>query len=188
MKTKALLVIDMQNDLCWDLRRKHKVEQMIHPVKQLIDIFSDAEQPVFYIRFCLSKGDEQFKRFGDEYCIEGTDGANIIKELLPLKGRVIEKRKHSAFFETELDKYLKETGVTEVFLSGLQTHICIMTTAADASFRGYRTVAVKECVLSSNEENKINALNWISNYVGEVLTVPEIVEEFADGRAREGNT
>jgi len=174
---KALLVIDMQNDLCLDLRRKHKVYEMIQPLKELIEQFEKFNQPIFYIRFVLSDNDAQFKRFGDKYCIEGTEGAEIIAELHPIKGLVIEKRKHSAFFETDLDKHLKNAGVTDVYLTGLQTHICIMTTAADASFRGYRAVAVRDCVISSNDENKINALNWIANYVGEVMSVCDVITE-----------
>jgi nicotinamidase-related amidase len=184
MSQRALLVIDMQNDLCHDVRRNHKVEQMLPDLNRLIDLFTTANQPIFYVRFSLPKGDAQFQRFGDEYCIEGTEGAEIISELQPLKGCVIEKRKHSAFFETSLDQHLQNAGVGEVFLSGLQTHICIMTTAADASFRGYRVVAVKECVVSSDETNKISALHWISSYVGDVLTLDEVIAEFANAKYR----
>ena len=175
MKNKALLVIDMQKDLCLDLRRKHKVSQILQPLTQLIDLFAAAGYPVFYPIFALSPDDEQFRRFGDRYCVEGTDGAEIIPELLPLKGPVIYKRKHSAFFETDLDHHLRAGGVSEVYLTGLQTHICIMTTAADASFRGYRAIAVRDCVVSTTEGNKTRALEWIAAYVGEVTNLKGIL-------------
>lgn len=177
MVTKALIVIDMQNDLCHDLRRSHLVEQMIFPLQQIIEHFVAAKQPVFYVAFCLPPNDPQFERFGDKYCIKGTEGAEIISELQPLRGTVIYKSKHSAFFETDLDKQLKQVGVQSVYLAGLQTQICIMTTAADASFRGYRTIAISDCVISSQEANKRAALDWIAKYVGEVLTVEETLTE-----------
>lgn len=176
---KALLVIDMQNDLCHDDRRKEKVAAIIKPLTGIIHMFHEHRQPIFYICFALAKGDEQFKRFGDVYCIDGTPGARIINELHPLCGEVIKKRKHSAFFETDLDNRLVSAGVREVFLTGLQTHICIMTTAADASFRGYRTVAVSDCVVSSRDPTKRQALNWIKKYVGEVITARQVRNEFA---------
>jgi len=178
---RALLVIDMQKDLCYDLRRKHKVEEMINPLKHAIDLFVSATQPVYYVCLSLSPDDEQFSRFGDKYCIEGTEGADIIPEILPLRGKVIKKRKHSAFFDTKLEQYLKKAKVTEVYLSGLQTHICIMTTAADAYFRGYRVVAISDCVLSTREKNKRNALHWIECYVGETMSLNEVTKKLCDG-------
>ena len=179
MPGKALLVIDMQKDICYDPRRKRKVKQMVGPLQQAIELFASAGYPVFYICFALPSDDEQFKRFGDRYCIEGTEGAEIISELLPLKGSVIKKRKHSAFFETELDQRLREARVEQVYLCGLQTHICIMTTAADASFRGYRAVAISDCVLSTRKKNQQDALRWIERYVGEVMSLQQLAQELS---------
>jgi nicotinamidase-related amidase len=178
---KALLVIDMQNDLCLDDRRRDKVNDMLPSLQRAMDLFIRAGQLVYYVCFALPADDEQFRRFGDRYCIEGSQGAEIIPELMPLKGPVIYKRKHSAFFETELDYMLRGANVKEVYLTGLQTHICIMTTAADASFRGYRAVAIRDCVVSSDENNKIKALEWIAAYVGEVIDLEKVDMELAHG-------
>ena len=177
MPSKALLVIDMQKDLCYDLRRKSKVERMIDPLRRVINLFASAGYPVFYLCFSLPPDDEQFERFGDRYCVEGTEGTEIIPELLPLRGAVIEKKKHSAFFETDLDQRLEEAGVEDVYLTGLQTQICIMTTAADASFRGYRAVAISDCVLSTREKKKQDALQWIADYVGDVTSLAQVEQE-----------
>jgi nicotinamidase-related amidase len=174
MPSKALLVIDMQNDLCHDLRRSQKVMSIINILLETIELFAAHGYPVYYACFSLPETDEQFRRFGDKYCIEGTKGAEIISELLPLRGVIVEKRKHSAFFETTLDDLLKESKVREIYLTGMQTQICIMTTAADAYFRGYRSVVISDCVISTNEENKINALHWIEKYVGEVMSLNDI--------------
>lgn len=178
MTNKALLVIDMQKDLCYDEKRKEKVIKLLDPLIETIDLFNRADCPVFYICFALPEDDQQFERFGDRYCIEGTEGAEIIPELMPLKGAVINKTKHSAFFETDLELMLKKYDVGEIYLTGMQTQICIMTTAADAHFRGYRTVVISDCVLSTREKNKEQALAWIEKYVGEVLPLSKIESEF----------
>ncbi len=182
MQPKALIVIDLQKDLCYDLRRKEKVDEMLKPLLQVIDLFAAKGWPIYYPYFSLARDDEQFKRFGDVYCIEGTDGAEFIPEILPLKGTALKKKKHSAFFETELDALLKSAGVTEIYLTGLQTHICIMTTAADASFRGYKTKVISDCVVSTREERKEQALEWIERYVGEVVSLDQLVAEFNDDK------
>ena len=182
MHQKALIVIDLQKDLCYNLRRKEKVDEMLKLLLKVIDLFADRGWPIYYPYFSLAKDDEQFKRFGDVYCVEGTDGAEFIPEILPLKGVAIKKKKHSAFFETELDTLLKSAGVTEIYLTGLQTHICIMTTAADASFRGYKTKVISDCVVSTREERKVQALEWIGSYVGEVVSLDQVIAEFKDGK------
>ncbi len=175
MENSALLIIDMQQDLCYDLRRKTKVDLMIAPLLKMIDFFEKENQKIYYTEFSLKPDDPQFERFGDTYCIEGTQGAEIIPELLPLKGTMMKKTKHSAFFETELDELLKNEKIEKLYLAGLQTQICIMTTAADASFRGYNAVAISDCVVSSKDEVKANALEWISKYVGSVQSTDEII-------------
>lgn len=147
-------------------------------LQEAITLFTSSGQPVFYICLALPENDSQFQRFGDKYCIKGTEGAEIIPELQPIQGKIITKQKHSAFFETELDRYLKENEVKEIYLSGLQTQICIMTTAADASFRGYRAIALSDCVLSTHNKNKQDALAWIARYVGEVMSLAQVKQQW----------
>ena len=177
MPKAALLVIDMQNDLCQDSRRKKKVRNIIDALKTTIELFTSRKLPIYYICFSLPKNDVQFSRFGDTYCIENTFGAEIISDLLPLRGQIIKKKKHSAFFETNLDEHLRQEDVKEVYFSGLQTQICIMTSAADASYRGYEPIVISDCVVSTRETNKTFALKWIKKYVGEVRTLTEVTED-----------
>lgn len=175
MTGDVLLIVDMQNDLCHDARRKNKVDEMLPYLHKAIEMFAEADKLILYSYFSLPENDEQFARFGDRYCIEGTPGAEIIAELYPLKGPTIKKRKHSAFFETVLDETLKSHNISTLYLAGLQTHICIMTTAADASFRGYQAIAIRECVVSTRDENNQFALDWIEKYVGAVKSLNEIL-------------
>jgi|WetSurMetagenome_2_1015567.scaffolds.fasta_scaffold69913_2 nicotinamidase-related amidase len=175
--SKALLVIDMQQDICYDLRRRDKVFAALPKMINTINAFFMNGYKVIYTCFSLPPNDEQFIRFGDKYCIEGTKGAEIISELLPLKGEILFKKKHSAFFETKLDDLLKKNSIKDLYLIGLQTQICIMTTAADASFRGYNPIVIKECVISSKEKQKIESLKWIKKYVGEVYTLNKTIRQ-----------
>lgn len=180
--TQALVVVDLQQDLCEDDRRRAKVQSALPDILRLIEACDRAGCLVVYSVFELPPDDPQFERFGDRYCIEGTAGAELIPDLLPLHGPVVSKRKHSAFFETELDALLRGHGVQRVLFAGLQTQICILTSAADASFRGYQPVAVRECVISSDDRAKEEALSWISRYVGEVVGVDEAIRSL-DGAA-----
>lgn len=171
----GLVVIDLQRDLCHDERRAELVAEALPHIVKLVDAFVDHELPVFYTRFELEPDDPQFDRFGDRYCIKGTPGAELIDEIQPLRGEVIAKTKHSAFFATDLDERLQAAGCTGVVLTGLQTQICILTTAADAHHRGFEVVAASDCVVSTRDEVRLEALEWIEKYVGAVRTSTEVV-------------
>ena len=135
--------------------------------------------PVIFTQYWLPQDDPQFLRFGDTYCVGGTPGADIIAELRCLADQalVLRKRKHSAFYDTSLEEILRQAGVTHVGLAGLQTHICIMTTAADASFRGFEPVALEDCVVSSQATKKEAALDWIATYVGGLRQLSNSLEK-----------
>lgn len=179
---KALLVIDMQNDLCQDPRRRRLIDAMLPSLQSAIVQCQEALVPVIFTQYWLEAGAEQFRRFGDTYCLANTVGAEIIDELRDFVGddNLVKKTKHSAFFGTDLDVRLARLGTRTLGLAGLQTHICIMTTAADANFRGIRPVALSDCVVSSDSLKKDQALAWIADYVGSVATANEFLSEVSD--------
>lgn len=174
-KRQALLVIDLQRDLCYDARRRDLVFATIPNITRAIAAFVDKGLPIFYTKFELPANDPQFKRFGDRYCIVGTEGSNFIDEIIPLRGEVISKSKHSAFFNTNLEDRLRGAGCSKVILVGLQTQICILTTAADAYYRGFDVVVAEDGVISTRPEVRLDALEWVKKYVGDVMPIDEIV-------------
>lgn len=174
-KRPALVVIDLQRDLCYDPRRQHAFYGALPSIRSLIAAFAKKRLPIYYTRFELPVDDPQFDRFGDRYCVVGTKGADFVDEILPLRGEVIKKTKHSAFFGTDLDHRLEQARCSRVILSGLQTQICILTTAADAYHRGFDVIVAEEAAISTRQEVRIQALEWIRKYVGSVSTVDQIV-------------
>jgi nicotinamidase-related amidase len=172
----ALLIIDLQKDLCHDDRRRHLVQEALPHILELIKLFRRSDRPIYFTRFELEPDDPQFERFGDRYCVRGTPGAEFIDEIRPLDGEVVAKKKHSAFFETDLADRLAADGCDGVVLAGLQTQICILTTAADAYHRGLKVVIASDCVVSTRDDVRLEALDWIAKYVGEVQSAAEIVQ------------
>ena len=92
-----------------------------------------------------------------DHCVQGTDGAALSKDLqLPTAQLVIRKGFHddidsySAFLEadkktsTGLAGYLKERGLTEVFITGLATDFCVAWSAVDARRAGFDVYVVED--------------------------------------------
>lgn len=105
-----------------------------------------------------------------------TEGARILADFLGEGDVVVEKNKDSGFYETELHDLLQAAGVDTVVVTGLQTQICVQTTAADAFFRGYNVWVPSDCVVSDNPADRDRSLTWLSGYCATVAHSKEILE------------
>jgi nicotinamidase/pyrazinamidase len=92
-----------------------------------------------------------------DHCVQGSDDAALHKDLkLPTAALIIRKGFHkdvdsySAFVEadgktmTGLAGYLKERGITTVFVTGLATDFCVAWTALDARKLGFTTYVIED--------------------------------------------
>ncbi len=92
-----------------------------------------------------------------DHCVQGTPGAEISKDIaIPQAELIVHKGFHkdmdsySAFLEadhktpTGLGGYLKERGLTRVFVAGLATDFCVAWTAMDAEHAGFETFVIED--------------------------------------------
>ncbi|WP_410602536.1 cysteine hydrolase [Amycolatopsis sp. lyj-90] len=105
-----------------------------------------------------------------------TEGAAILSAFLGEGDVVVEKNKDSGFYETKLHDLLQAEGVETVVVTGLQTQICVQTTAADAFFRGYNVWVPAECVVSDKAADRDRSLAWLAGYCATVASSKEILE------------
>ena len=61
---------------------------------------------------------------------------------------LIEKRRHSAFYETDLESTLRNWGVETVVLAGVTSNVCIAATAFDAVARDLDVVIAEDLTAS----------------------------------------
>ena len=92
-----------------------------------------------------------------DHCVQGTDGAAIHKGIDISRAQLIIRKgfnplvdSYSAFLEadkktaTGLAGYLKERGLTRVFVAGLATDFCVAWTAMDARNAGLNVYVVED--------------------------------------------
>jgi len=70
---------------------------------------------------------------------------------------------------------LQKLGIDTVVITGMQTQICVQTTAADAFFRGYNVWVPSDCVVSAEEKDKTRALEWLDGYCATVSDSNQIL-------------
>jgi len=115
-----------------------------------------AGVPVFLTRFALDASGSDIGVYGrkrtfmkerDDWCIDGTPGAELLPEVGPEPGDiVIVKKKPSGFHGTPLLGHLVERGVDTVIVLGGATSNCVRATVFDAASYNYRAIVPADAV------------------------------------------
>jgi len=179
-KNCAIIVVDMLNDFVTGALKCERGLAIIPQTAKFLDAARLYGVPVIFSNDSHLKGiDHELKLWGD-HAIRGTKGAEVIPELkLSSKDYVVDKRRYSGFFHTDLDLLLRELGVDTVIMTGLHTHMCVRHTSADAYQLGYNIIVASDCTNSFTEEDYSNGLKYLKDVYGaEILTSDEIIEKF----------
>lgn len=131
---------------------------------------------IFHMQLINRPDDPNAERYDGHLPVQqGSRGARIIEEFLAPEDVVMEKNKDSGFYETDLHDRLQALGVDTVLITGMQTQICVQTTAADAFFRGYNIWIPSDCVVSANPDDRDRSLVWLAGYCATVTTSDDIL-------------
>ena len=151
MKDKpALIVIDLIKGNEPFFREEHK--KIIPRVAEVIRGCREKGIPVIFANDSYLENDWLFN-YMKKHAIRGTEEVEVIDELKPEAGDiVVEKRRFSAFFRTDLDITLRELGVNTVALAGINTHVCVLATAFDAVSNDFKAIILKDCCASHSKE------------------------------------
>ena len=145
----ALIVIDMLNATFEDHRESgigQAALQIIDPLNQLIDRCHATGAPVIFACDSFLPGDFIFTGKMPPHSLRGTRGAMVTDWLHRApEDMVLDKRRFSAFFKTDLDQTLRTLGCDTVLITGLATHICVLSTVFDALSNDFRTIIVEDC-------------------------------------------
>ncbi|MBM7865558.1 isochorismatase family protein [Heliobacterium gestii] len=168
----------LTNDLQYAAMNKHpeRIEAVKKFLPHQIHFLKQARElsvPVIHLQLIKDGGEQNWH---DRQFVRGAEGARIIDEVLDDSDIIVEKPKDSGFFHTNLDDVLKERNITTVIITGMQTQICVQTTAADAFFRGYKVIVPSDVVVSTKEMDTERALVWLEKYCARVLGSDQIID------------
>ena len=174
MVKSAVLVVDMLRDF---IKREFispsRASRTIEAIKGLLERARNKGIPVIYVCDSHLPDDGEFKIW-PKHAVQGTKGAEVIEELRPQKGDyVVKKRRYSGFYGTDLDLLLRELGIDTVIIVGVATHICVLHTAADAYFRGYRVIIPRDCVNAPTDEENEWGLKYMERMYGAIVEESE---------------
>ncbi|MCG9780670.1 isochorismatase family cysteine hydrolase [Photobacterium damselae] len=188
MKKIAVITNDLQYAAMYkDMEREGKVKNFLPYMINWLDEYRNNNALIIHLKLRgtsddkRNAGKEQKQQF-----VKGTIGFELIEGVYQDGDIIIDKPKDSGFFDTNLDETLKEKSIDTVVVCGMQAHICIQTTSADAYFRGYSVYVPQDLVLSDTEQYTSRALEWIDSYCGTVTTAKRIMNKLICDVIKEG--
>ncbi len=169
----ALLIIDVQRDFCpggsLAVKEGDLVIPVINRVATLFPVVAASRDwhPAGHVSFASAHPREKpfqtietggkKQELWPDHCVAGSPGADFHPDLdlAPVrlvihKGLRRSMDSYSAFFEndrrtaTGLDGFLKGLGVTRLYMTGLATDYCVLSTALDAVRLGYNALLVED--------------------------------------------
>lgn len=110
------------------------------------------------------------------HALEGTWGAELHGGLGVEPGeRVVKKRRYSAFFQTDLDLWLREHDIERVIVTGVALNICVRSTVHDAFFLGYQAWVPRDACRATGVREEASTLYDIDTHFGHVCSVDDVI-------------
>lgn len=198
----VLVVVDLQNDFCpggaLSVPHGDEVIPLINRLaRRFVNVVLTQDwHPPDHLSFASSHpGKKPYDTIIVEYgpqilwpdhCIRTTYGADFHKDVeIPHAGLVLRKgidRKidsYSTFYEndrktpTGLVGYLRDRGLTRVFLAGLAFDFCVRYSAEDATREGFEVVVVEDACRGIDVDGSMAAARESLNKLGVVRTTAE---------------
>jgi nicotinamidase-related amidase len=177
LSRKALLIIDVQQSMFKEEGEVHNAEALLQAITTLKAKAELMDIPVFLIQHEAPEG-KPLER--------GTTGWEIHPRVKG--GTVIHKLTPDSFHQTNLHEQLQTRGVEELFLTGIQSEVCVDTTCRRAFSMGYKVTLVSDAhstwdsgVLKA--EDIIHHHNGVLRWFADVARSSHIIENWENERS-----
>jgi nicotinamidase-related amidase len=162
---KALMVIDIQEDYT-GTTAKHPFpykdsDKLIASVNKVIEAASKKNIITAYIRqeFSGFVGVAMSKVLSGGTAIKGTPGVEIDKRVAIVSNHTFSKHFPNAFSNRQLEAFLDEYQVNNLYLAGLDAQFCVYFTAKGALKKGHNVTIITDCIALRAREKWDNLLN-----------------------------
>lgn len=131
--TTALLIVDIQNDYFpGGAMEVVGAEAAATQAATLLATFRQNARPIVHMQHIATRPAATF-------FLPNTAGAEIHESVRPSLGEVVfQKHFPNSFRETPLLEHLRTSGITQLVIVGMMTHMCIDTTTRAAADFGFK--------------------------------------------------
>ena len=160
MQTKALVVIDIQNDIT-----KH-YKDIIDNINAAVEwAMSNRMQVVYIQHHNMTAGTRTFK--------PNTKGAELVPELKIVSENIFVKTKSNALTSEAFYEFIKANNISEFYVVGADATACVKSTCYNMTKAGYTVHVISDCVTSYDLKKMNNMLDYYQKKGCEVKTLAE---------------
>jgi len=172
--TAALVVIDLQKGIV-GLPTVHPTAEIISRAAQLARAFRERGLPVVLVNVTgAAPGRTDTVR---PKVSRPDDWTELVPELEQHPhDHIVSKQRVGAFIGTSLDDYLRQHGVTQVFLTGISTSAGVESTARSAYDLGYNVVFVVDAMTDRDADAHPHSVEKIFPRLGETDTTENVLK------------
>lgn len=158
MNYKALVVIDIQNDITKNYK------DIIENINQAVDWAVDNQMHVVYIQHNnLSAGTRTFK--------PDTHGAELVPDMKIASENIFTKTKGNALTSEAFAAFVAKNEIAEFYIAGADATACVKSTCYNMAKEGYRVHVLSDCI-TSYDKRKIDEM--LSYYQSKGCSVEQL--------------
>jgi maleamate amidohydrolase len=181
-KSVALVLVDVLNGFfhpdgaMW----YPEVDEVVEPLHRVLDMARQSDSLVVHVADRHRPGvhDAEFDRIPIHLGRTEFDAefhAGFEPQLGP-REVMVEKRRYSAFFSTDLALLLHEHRIATIVVGGVKTNVCIRATVTDGFQHGFRVVVPRETTNSNRKHLEEASIEDMSRYIADVVPLDGAME------------
>jgi len=169
MNKSALVVVDMQEFFFVENPNVDRLD-LGKRCNEIVGIARQADMPVVHVVTLYRQDRVDWPKAwntGESWCanlVRGGELAQVVDQLsIEPDDFVVEKKRFSAFYNTNLDDILRSLGCDHIYLIGYSADVCLRFTSVDAYNRGYGVSLVYDGIESFREDKdaSVKYLGWL---------------------------
>lgn len=169
----ALIVIDMQKGIL-ATPKVNPIDEIVKNIESLITAFRKNNLPIVLVN--VTGGPSGRTEQAPPISERPADWSDLIPELDQQEGdHLVTKRQWGAFTNTDLNDYLKKSGVTQVAIVGISSSIGVESTARHAHELGYNVNLIIDAMTDTNLDAQTNSISRIFPRLGQTGTTAEFI-------------
>ena len=161
MQKKALVVIDIQNDITKNYK------EIIDNINKAIDWAVSNDTYVVYIRHeNLSDGTRTFK--------PNTHGAELVLDMKIVSNNVFTKYKGNALTSEEFTDFISKNEICDFYLSGADAVACVKSTCYNLRKANYGVSVFSDCITSYDKRKIDEMLRYYKSKGCEIVRLNDL--------------
>lgn len=158
MQKKALVIIDIQNDITKNYK------EIIGSINSAIDWALQHEIHVVYIRHeNLSEGTRTFK--------PGTRGAELVPDMKIVSDNIFTKSKGNALTSEAFAEFIRANEIGEFYITGADAVACVKSTCYNLRMADYAVHVLSDCITSYDKSKVGEMLRYYESKGCDIITL-----------------